>query len=371
MSEYDPLKDPVEWAKFQERMLIRFERKEEAPLTAAERLAAFHQRWPQRQVRSIPPQSPEQPNGALDEPSRPQPPSEPADAATLTLPQEAGEEATALEAASQEPASSPSRIAFRMLADGSVEEFVPDASRGRALRQMMVLMERPFFALSKRQTSRSEYISPDGTIEVSVEPGPEGMATIYDADVLMFLVDQLHSGAAGQRGALLFNPGAYFDAVGSKSGGDQYRLLGNAIERLRTTRVTTNARPNGKPGPSQTFCWLEGAKREGAHWQLTLPDWLVQGARSSSVLSISTRYFGLSGFERFLYLTARKHVGNARYKMFPIGMATLWKKSGSRSPKARFAYEMKRLAIQNALPEYSIQWKEQPRRDAQLVFSLK
>jgi hypothetical protein len=177
MSEYDPLKDPVKWAQFQERMRNRFERSDEAPLTAAERLEAFHQRWP-KQVRSIPPESPEQPNGELHEPSRRQPRSEPGDAATLTLPQEAGEEAAALEAASQEPASSPSPIAFRMLANGSVEEFVPEASRGRALRQLMVLMERPFFALSKRQTSPSEYTGPDGTIEVSVEPGPQSLRRV-------------------------------------------------------------------------------------------------------------------------------------------------------------------------------------------------
>lgn len=254
-----------------------------------------------------------------------------------------------------------------------VEETVANAEAAplrRSLHQLMVLMERPFFALSKRQKLPAEYTSPDGKIEVRIEPGLAGMATIYDADIVMFLVDQLHRGEVVQK-EVVFKPAEYLVAVGSKLGGDQYRLLGEAIERLRTTRVTTNAQPNGKSGSWCTFCWLEAATREGRDWHLTVSDWLLEGARSSSVLSIIPGYFELSGFERFLYLTARKHIGNVRYKEFSIGLKTLREKFGSRSQESRFRYEMKRLARQNTLPDYSLQWREQVRRDPQLIFSLR
>lgn len=246
------------------------------------------------------------------------------------------------------------------------------AGRG-GLRQLMVLMERPFFALSKRRTSVAEYVSPSGDIRILVEPGAAGMATVYDADLVMFLLNQVANSAPGIGSTLLLEPSEYFAAVGSRRGGDQYRSLRDTIERLLTTRVTTNAGPDGKPGPTRTFSWLEQAVRERDGWHVRMADWIAEGATTRYMLLVSPEYFGLSGYERFLYLTARKHVGRDPVKRFPIGISTLWKKSGSAAPLARFRHEMKRLAEQNALPDYSIEWDERSvaKREAHVVFARK
>jgi plasmid replication initiation protein len=241
------------------------------------------------------------------------------------------------------------------------------------LRQLMVLMERPFFALSKRRASVAEYVSPRGDLQIRVEPGAAGMATIYDADLVMFLVDK-YAGVCSKDGRdLLLRPFEYFAAVGSKRGGDQYKSLRETIERLRTTRVTTNAQPDGKPGPIRTFSWLAEAAYERDGWRLRIAHWLAEGASTKFLLSVNPEYFNLSGYERFLYLAARKHVGRDPAKRFPFRITTLWKKSGSAAALARFRHDMKRLAGQNDLPDYCIEWNEGSgeAREAEVVFSMK
>jgi hypothetical protein len=79
-------------------------------------------------------------------------------------------------------------------------------------------MERPFFSVSKRSRSSSEYTSPDGSIDIRIEAGPTGMATIFDADLLMFLVDQIAGAGLLTASSLVLKPANYFAAVGSKCG---------------------------------------------------------------------------------------------------------------------------------------------------------
>jgi plasmid replication initiation protein len=236
---------------------------------------------------------------------------------------------------------------------------------------LMVLMERPFFALGKRRLDPLHYHSPDGTIHIQVDPGPDGMATIYDADLVMFLVNELAEARAGASPTVALKGAAYLRAIGARNGGDQYALLGKAIRRLLTTRVTTNARPDGKPGSVRTFAWIENAVRQGNDWHITVPSWLAEGARSRFVLDIRPEYFDLGGFDRFLYLTARKHVGREPRKVFQIKLSTLWAKSGSGSKLVRFRHEMKSIATKNQLPEYRLELKDEPRRDGLLVMRLR
>lgn len=231
-------------------------------------------------------------------------------------------------------------------------------SRTGELRQLMVLMERPFFSLAKRRLVPLDYLSPDKTIHVSVRPGPEGMATIYDADLLMYLVSELARRPASTEATVDLRLGAYLAAMGSSKGGDQYALLEKAVQRLLTTQITTNAQFDGKPGPVVTFPWIERAVRQGNDWHLTVPNWIAEGARSKFILDICPEYFVLGGFDRCLYLTARKHVGRDRAKVFRIKVSTLWAKSGSASKLSRFRHELKSIAANNQLPEYRLDWED-------------
>src|SRR5712691_3052850 len=97
MSEHDPLKDPVKWAQFRERQRLRFQSKEEQPLTPAERLEAFRQRWPERRLQAIPPDGPKQPMSEQHETGAGEQAADPSNATKSAFPQsQAVEEPAAL-----------------------------------------------------------------------------------------------------------------------------------------------------------------------------------------------------------------------------------------------------------------------------------
>jgi plasmid replication initiation protein len=234
---------------------------------------------------------------------------------------------------------------------------VPEAYRARpdGLRMMMVLMEHPFFALSRR-TTPIEYRSKDGSISVQVDPGPQGMATIYDADAIMFLIDTLAASDPGVDREVIFKPGDYLRAVGDATSGSQYAALEKALTRLLTTKVTTTAQPDGSAGPSVTWSWLEAAERSGRNWQVTLPAWIVKGARSSAVLRVSPSYFELRGISRGIYLVARKHLG--RQSSWRIGTSRLWAKLGSSDGLPQFRNKLRKLAAADELPDFHLAWED-------------
>lgn len=239
--------------------------------------------------------------------------------------------------------------------------------RPRELRQLMAFMERPFFALGKQRLEPIEYSSHDQRVKVSVRPGPSGMATIWDADLLMFLVDHLAQAPSAGDGTVLMKGSSYFEAIGSKRDGDQYRRLATTIDRLRTTTVTTNVGLDGKPGTVQTFAWITEAVRRDRDWQITVSDWIAERARSKFMLTVSPEYFGLGGFDRFLYLTARKQVGREPGKVFAIKASKLWERSGSASEIAKFRHKIRSVANRNQLPEYWLEWKDDASRDGLLL----
>jgi plasmid replication initiation protein len=233
---------------------------------------------------------------------------------------------------------------------------LPDPARVEGLRMLMVLMAHPFFALSRRATP-IDYRSTDGSIFVKVEPGPNGMATIQDADVLMYAIDSIAAAGADVDRELVIKPGGILKATGAATGGLQYRALAKAMARLTTTRVTTNAQPDGKPGPVVTFNWLEAAGRLGKDWQITAPAWIAEGARSSAILKVSSSYFDLRGLSRGIYLVARKHVGQ-QDKPWLIRTSKLWLKLGSSDTLAHFRHNLKKLAAADQLPDFRLAWEE-------------
>ena len=86
------------------------------------------------------------------------------------------------------------RIKFRLLT-----YYIADLP----LRDQRETMERPFFSLSKRKRVKPiDYRSPDGKVWVEVSPHQKyGMATIWDADVLIWAASRDPRAQAPRRGA--------------------------------------------------------------------------------------------------------------------------------------------------------------------------
>ena len=225
------------------------------------------------------------------------------------------------------------------------------------------LMERPFFSLSKSRRIRPiQYRA--GEVEVLVHGLPEhGMATIWDADVLIWaasqIVDAENWGVKTSR-LLRFTPYQLLTGVGRATGATEYRLLKASLRRLQSTVVATTIR-QGEHWRRQQFSWINeweeravrGGRVEGV--EIVLPEWFYRGVVDRSlVLSIDPQYFRLTGgIERWLYRVARKHAGR-QAAGWAFEIAHLHNKSGSLARASDFALDIRRIVQRQPLPGYRL-----------------
>lgn len=235
------------------------------------------------------------------------------------------------------------------------------------LRDQREMMERPFFSLAKsKRVKPIDYTSPDGQVRVHVSASPEyGMATIWDADILIYcasvLADMQRRGRNDVPRKLHIMPYDLLRAIGRPTTGRAYELLGQALDRLVATTIKTNIRAENRR--EATFSWLDGwtqlvdEKTERSRGMtLELSNWFWEGVMmKGGVLSIDRAYFDITGGrERWLYRVARKHAGGAGENGFAITMPVLFEKSGAEGQYRRFKFEMLKLAEKNELPGYAL-----------------
>ena len=235
------------------------------------------------------------------------------------------------------------------------------------LRDQREMMERPFFSLAKRKRVKPiDYTSPDGKLWVHVSANPDyGMATIWDADILIYCASQLADLA--RRGAndvprkINIMPYDLLRAIGRPTTGRSYELLGQALDRLVATTIKTNIRSENRK--EATFSWLDGwtqlidEKTERPRGMtLELSNWFWEGVlMKGGILSIDRAYFAIpGGRERWLYRVSRKHAGGAGEDGFAISLPVLFEKSGAEGQYRRFKFELLKLAEKNTLPGYSL-----------------
>jgi plasmid replication initiation protein len=249
--------------------------------------------------------------------------------------------------------------------------FVPFLTDGH-LRDQIDLMERPFFSLSKNKRLKEiSYQSPDGSIVVNVKPHQSfGMATIWDADILIWAASQLNAyknrGVNDPPRTLKSRSYDLLKAIGRGTGGYNAELLGEAIDRLKSTIIKTNIRPNDGEETS-TFSWIDSGvikKRRKTPTtdnpdvgvSITVSDWFYRSVLDDrALLSIDPAYFSITGGrERWLYRVARKHAGAAGANGFAIRFQTLFEKSGAEGTFRRFKFELLKVVERNELPGFDL-----------------
>lgn len=260
--------------------------------------------------------------------------------------------------------------------------FVPYLS-DVSLRDQRETMERPFFSLSKRKRTRPiEYISPNADVFVNVYPNPEfGMATIWDADILIWTASILNNlrrqNINDLPRTLHFQPYDLLRTICRKTGGREYRLLREALARLQATTIVTNIRVH-KGKKHRQFSWIESwtdlvddETQQSKGMSITLSDWFYEGVlMDGGLLSIDPSYFSITGGrERWLYRIARKHAGAG--EGFSIALPTLFEKSGAEGTYRRFKFEMQSIVDENSLPDYLLSLEQRPDGEPHLLMSLR
>lgn len=247
-----------------------------------------------------------------------------------------------------------------------------------APRDSQDLMAYPFFSLAK-----SKRLVPIdfrvGGIQIRVEAVPEhGMATIWDADVLIWAASQIiEARDAGLKTSRLMaaTPYEILTFVGRGTSVRDYDRLKAALDRLQSTTVLTSIRQPAERRRHR-FSWInEWKETADAHGrplglELILPDWFYAGVLDDAlVLTIDRAYFGLTGgLERWLYRVVRKH-GGRQAGGWSFDFLHLHRKSGSLSPSKHFAYDLREIVRRQSLPGYRLVIQRDSRGTERLVFA--
>ncbi|MBU2360043.1 MAG: replication initiator protein A [Alphaproteobacteria bacterium] len=245
------------------------------------------------------------------------------------------------------------------------------------LKDLMPTMEHPFYALSKKPDTAIRRYEHEGNW-LEVVPSVKGQATIYDKDILIYVVSQimhrLNRGAQVER-RLRFNPRDLLIFVNRGTGGKDYVAFCEAIDRLMGTVIKTNITTAGHGDPlpagdEERLGWFHLIEK--AHVQrknndasgrimwaeIEISEWIFNSIRRKSVLTLHRDYFRLrKPIERRVYEIARKMCG--AQASFEIGLGKLLKRTGARTELKRFRHTMRDIATHNHLPDYLVTFDEE------------
>ena len=236
------------------------------------------------------------------------------------------------------------------------------------LKDQRETMERPFFSLQKRKRVKPiEYSSPNGETWVKIEAIPAyGMATIWDADILIWAASTLNrmreQGANDLPRTLKTTSYDLLRAIKRDTSGRAYQELQAALQRLQTTSISTSIRAP-KRRTKAGFNWLDKWTLEvdpdtdqPRGMTITLSDWVYEGIMGErSLLTMHQDYFLLTGgLERALYRIARKHAGNQKGG-WTCRVEVLRDKTGSDSKPKEFNRMLRKVVEADQLPDYAMQ----------------
>ena len=239
-------------------------------------------------------------------------------------------------------------------------------------RDVMEIMEVPFLALSKKRKKPIIYESKDGKTRIKISAHSEHyVASIYDWDIILFvsakMQEVINSGSDIPPKTLIIPRHELLKSIHRHSVTKQKEDLELSLNRLQLTLIETTIRNEDyryRGGFSFLDSWRYTERKDIKEFRITLSDWLYEMACSKgSLLKVDPEYFKItSGLKRFLYRTARKHVGskNSRWE---FSAKTLYNRSGSEREFKKFKHDLKKAVVDNDLPRYSMEWIGEDERE--------
>ena len=224
-------------------------------------------------------------------------------------------------------------------------------------RDAIDLMAWPCFSLAKRPRHTPMVHEYRGDfVRVTPSRGSPGLATIWDADILIWAVSQFAE--AGDR-RLAVSPALTAPAfqvlrfLGRRTGQSQYALLKAGLDRLAGAEVETSVAVPGSR--SARFRWIEHWEQADGGLLLVLPEWLYTVVvERRRILRIDPGYFQLTGgTERWLWRLLRRH-GQGKSTAWEIPLAALQARSGSLARPSDFIGDLRRIAHRRVLLGYAL-----------------
>lgn len=252
-------------------------------------------------------------------------------------------------------------------AESQGELFSLDSPLLTEVRGERSLMAYPFFALTKTAWKKSLVYKTD-TVSIEIGPGPRGVATIYDKEVLLYIASLLAAKSdAGEPVSqdFYFTAHDLFRVTGVNSSSRSYTRLSDALERLQGTQIKTNIEAGGE-GETGFFSWLSEARLQYTKTKsgeqrlkavrVRLCDWLYRAIlRDREVLGYSPTYFQIGPVERRLYEVARASCAPGPVEM---DIEELRLQLGYQNSLKHFRHALKKIADEDTIPDYRITMSE-------------
>lgn len=230
-----------------------------------------------------------------------------------------------------------------------------------SIKDDMASMEHPLFALKAGDMRVRTYERNGNTI--TIKPGHDGCATIFDKDVWIYCISQLmeaiNRGRVDVSRTVRFTAYDFLVATNRDTSGRAYERMGESLSRLRGTNIETNIttdgyRERGFFGLIDSGRIIENKETgKAVAVEVTLSDWLFRSVMAKNVLTLSPDYFRIrKPIDRRIYELARKHCGVQ--KSWQCSVKVLHEKCGSTAPLRNFRVAIKELAESNDLPDYSV-----------------
>jgi plasmid replication initiation protein len=222
-----------------------------------------------------------------------------------------------------------------------------------------------FFSLTRERVTELPVYN-DGTVRIDVRSTSEGVATIWDKELLIYAASLLHEKRNRGEGVcrkLTFTANDFFRVCRIHPGGTAYDRLEGALKRLKATTITTNIETGGE-GTEGGFSWITEYKvnyrrnRDGEKAlksiTIELCEWLYRALeRHTTILTYDPGYFDLTPLEKRLYEIARAHCGDQ--PSFKINIEKLRLRVGSDTDLKKFKLALTKIAARRKpLPDYGL-----------------
>lgn len=238
-------------------------------------------------------------------------------------------------------------------------------------------MDVALFRLSKRDQQAGKMIRyelRDGYVEVKA--GPDGMASIWDYDIVLMMISHLtesmnlfNAGRGRMPGRKFLPHVAEITKFCRRGRGGRQadeieavldRLQGTIIKSVRVARSRNGkgmervVEAEGLIGPYKVVSRTETGKV--ASIEIEAPKWIydeITSGTTPDVLTVHPDYFLIDlGLGRFVYRLARRAAGKTSAKW---AFKTIYERSGSLGQAKEFNRMLRSLIEANDLPEYTLQ----------------
>ena len=243
----------------------------------------------------------------------------------------------------------------------------------------MEMMEVPFLALSKKRKNPIIYESRDGRVKVKVSRHTgHFLASIYDWDIVLFVASKMQEILNERKDipprTLIVPRHEILKSLHKHDGKKEEKDLKASLSRLKLTGIETTIRNEDfryEAGFGFLDSWKYTDRKDIKEIQITLSQWLYDGiCAQGALLKVDPTYFDItSALKRFLYRTARKHVGNSN-EPWEFSIKKLYEKSGSEREFKKFKSDLKAAVIANDIPGYTMEWIQKAKKELVLFKRL-